>query len=84
MLLDSGLTINPDSENSDFPKENLIELPLSRKFRSLAASPSNFDLDFDFSSAQAIDTVAVIAHNLSAAGTIQLRSGNGNTLTEGT
>ena len=79
MLLDSGLTINPDSENSDFPKENLIELPLSKKFRSLAASPSNFDLDFDFAAAQAIDTVAVVAHNLSAAGTIQLRSGNGNT-----
>ena len=78
VLLDAGLTISPENENADFPKENLIALPLSKKFRSQAPG-AQFDIDFEWNSAQAVDTVAVIAHNIPSAGQIRLYSGSGNT-----
>ena len=81
VLLDSGLVIDPENENAAFPKEELISLPLSRKFRSLAPGAA-FDIDFELSAAQDVDTVAVIAHNVpeEGGGRIRLYSGAANTL----
>ena len=78
VLLDAGVTITPENENADFPKENLIALPLSQKFRSEAPGGA-FDIDFDLPAAVDVDTVAVIAHNVPSAGRIRLYSGAANT-----
>ena len=81
VLLASGVTITPENENADFPKENLIALPLSQKFRSQAPGTA-FDIDFDLPAAVDVDTVAVIAHNVPSGGGGRIRfySGAANTL----
>ena len=79
VLLDDALVITPENESNAFPKENLIALPLSKKFRSQAPG-AQFDIDFELGAAQDVDTVAVIAHNIPGAGRIRLYSGAAQTL----
>lgn len=69
-------TLTVSSEDSAYPKANLALLPISKTFRTTGSSPaSSQTILMDFGSAQSVDLVAVINHNLSSTATITVRAG---------
>ena len=67
--------VSSTTEDSVFPVTNVEVLPISKPYRTLAGNIVDQKFHIDFATAQAIDFIALIAHNLTSGATITLRGG---------
>lgn len=72
-----SLKLTPTTESSNFPIENVQNQRLAVKYLSTSASSQSIVIDLE--SAKAINTFAIISHNISTAATILLSANSSNT-----
>jgi len=68
-------TITTTSDTSAYPIANITGLPISKAWRSATGVISNVDILIDFGSAQSINLLALINHNLTSTATIAVAAG---------
>ncbi len=73
-LVEDG-TLSSSTEDADYPLENLFDQILAKPFK--AVSTTTAYIEVDHGSAVPYDTVAVLNHNLTAAGTAVVTGGAG-------
>ncbi len=71
----AGTTTLTSSADATYPATNLKILPISKTWRSVAGVLSNVDITMDFGSAQSVNLLALINHNLTSTATIAVAAG---------